>query len=242
MAKTGETDCQALYLETDAGVAATYADKTAFLAAGYALTFRDIANAALSPQPTWTIPTTGVGKRHLISFTVPDGVFTCGVTLPSGKTCSPVEFSGEGTAYDVDSVGGLIVSSNGVTVTPTRTDSTASMFDGDSIDLSFSVTEAALTSIGATSLADCTTRAAEIKLDTLDSSAAASVATLVETITTDTSGTRIIRATLDTFPSALAVAASTKSTSATAHLRLTKSTKTIIAAEIKLTINWKATT
>lgn len=229
-----------LYLS---GSTVGYATKTAFQAASWNITFHDVNDNLLSPQPSWTMPVAGDSAtgRHVIKFPEPDGIYTVKIIRPAAGYSSPMALVGEGTTYDIDNIGATIASFGGSAISPTLRSNTASMFDGDSIDLTFFVYDAALASIGATSLADCSARACEIKLDNKDSSVSPDVATLVETILTDTTGNRTLRATLDTFPSAIAVAAGQKSTSATAHLRLTKSTKTIIASEIKLTINWKAT-
>ena len=79
-------------------------------------------------------------------------------------------------------------------------------------------------------------------LDSLNSDDTASVTGFSNSITSDTSGNRVVRCTLNAFPAALAVQDSTKSLAATAHLRLTEGSKTAIASEIKLTVKWKATT
>jgi hypothetical protein len=84
---------------------------------------------------------------------------------------------------------------------------------------------------------------AEIKLNSLDSSVAASVGTLTETITSDTSGNRVVRVTLDAFPVALAVpAGSQQSVQATLQLKLTNGAKSITANATQITVRWKATT
>jgi hypothetical protein len=62
-------------------------------------------------------------------------------------------------------------------------------------------------------------------------------------VLTDTSGNRVVRAILDTFPAILAPPTGGQQTqSARAHLRLTYTTKTLIASQYDLTIKWKATT
>lgn len=226
------------------GAAVNYANKTAFQAAGWGLTWQDADGADLPTQPTWTLPIAGDATtgRHIVKFAEPDGTYTIKITQATNGSSYPLEATGEGSSYDIDAIGALIATSGGSVISTSAVTDTATMFDGDSIYLTFSVLEAALTQIGASSLADCDTLAAEIKLDANDSGDSADVATLTESIVSDVSGTRTVRGTLDAFPSALAVEDSQKSRQATAHLRLTKGTKTIIASEIKLTINWKATT
>ena len=226
------------------GAAVNYANKTAFQAAGWDLTWQDPDGVDLATQPTWSLPIAGDATtgRHLIKFTEPDGPYTILITQATNGQSTPLEATGEGDAYDIDTIGGTIATSNGTLISPTVISTTATMYHGDSIYLTFDVPDAALTQIGAASLADCDTRAAEIKLDAKNSGDDADVATLTETIITDTSGARVLRGTLPAFPVELAVADSQKAAQATAHLRLTKGSNTIIAAEIKVNINWKATT
>lgn len=225
------------------GAAVDYADKTAFQAANWDLTWYDADGAALSPQPTWSLPNAGDSAtgRHQFKFTEPDGPYTVKVTLATNGEATPQEFMGEGFSYDIDALGALIATSGGVVISETLYSDSATMYHGDSIYLLFSVPEAALTAIGASSLADCDTIAAEIKRDSEDSGDNADVTTLTEAIITDTSNNRTLTGTLTAFPAILAVPDGSKSLAATAHVRLTKTSKTIIASEIKLTVNWKAT-
>jgi hypothetical protein len=220
-----------------------YSNKTTFQAAGWDLTWQDANGTNLSPQPTWSLPIAGDATtgRHLIKYEDPSGPYTIKITKPANGESTPTEVTGEGFSYDDNSIGAAIATSSGTVITETATSTAVPMFDGDSIYLTFSVPEAALVQIGATSLANCDTMAAEIKLDASDSSAAPEVTTPVETIVSDVVNIRTVRAIVATFPSVLAVITGQRSRAATAHLRLTKGGNTIIAAEIKITINWKAT-
>lgn len=240
----GDDAIQTIYLFDSTGLPVAYASKAAMQAAGWDLTWYDEDGVALSSQPTWTLPVAGeTTGRHQIRYVMPSGVWTAKVTVPSAlASAAPVEFSDEGTSYDIDSVGSLIASSSGVSLTPVLTSDTAEIFDGDSIVLDFSVTEAALSYVGAASLAAVDTILCQVKLDSLNSDDTASVTGFTNSITSDTSGNRVVRCTLNAFPAALAVQDSTKSLAATAHLRLTEGSKTAIASEIKLTVKWKATT
>jgi len=240
---TGEEAVQPLYLFDATGAPLAYASKAAMTAAGWGLTWYDEDETALSSQPTWTLQSAGESSgRHHIRYIMPTGIWTVPVVKPTVDHYSaPAEFGGEGTAYDIDSVGSLIATSNGVSLTPVTTADEAEFYDGDSIVLDFAVTEAALAYIGAASLAAIDTLLAEIKLNTIDSDQVATVGGLTESITSDVSGTRTVRAVLDAFPAALAVPDNTKSLACTAHLRATEGTKTAIISEIAVTIKWKAT-
>lgn len=241
---TGETIPQALYLYLPSGSAATYATKAAMQAAGWDLTWYDNTGVALASQPTWTLPVAGVNGRHLIAFVMPANPWTCKVTLPTLIYASaPTEFTGEGNAYDIDTVGSLIATANGVSLTPITIGAAVTIYDGDSLIFDFAVSEAALTYIGAASLTAITVAGMVpgIKLDSLNSDDPQS-ALLTPTITSDVSGTRTVRGTLATFPSALQVVDLSKATQATAQLRLTYSGKTCIASVIAVTVQWKATT
>lgn len=243
MSVNGDFLPQALYLSDQVGNPAIYATKAAFIAAGWGITWFDSNGVALASQPSWSLGAGDARGRHHVTFALADAPWSARVITPTALHISaPTEFSGEGFGYDVDSLGGMIATSTGVTLVPTITTGAAEMFDGDSIDLTFSVPEAALASIGAANLAAVTTLAAEIKLDSKDSSAAGDVTTLTETITSDILGTRTVRAVLNAFPSVLAVPTANKSVSCTAHLRLTLGAKTIICSAISVTVKWKATT
>lgn len=238
----GETVIQTLYLYDAAGALVTYASKALMTGAGWDLTWYDNTGVALASQPTWSLPVAGASGRHQIAFVMPSGVWTCKVTLPAAANVSaPTEFGDEGTPYDIDSVGAQIATANGVAITPVTVGDSATIYDGDSIKLLFSVSEAALAYIGAASLTAADSRVAEIKLDSLDSSVAAT-ATLTTSIISDTSGNRVVQGLLASFPAGLAVPTGTKSVSATAQLRITEGSLDCIASQIALTVLWKATT
>lgn len=243
MSITGDTVPQALFLYGVTGDPVNYATKAAFLADGWALTWYDKNDVVLASQPTYALDVGDVNGRHLVSFIKPADAFTVKVTRPSilhGHT--PLEFDGEGLPYDDRTIGSLIVAASGLPVSNDSTSSTAEVFHGDSLRFDFSVTENALVRIGAANLAACT-MAAEIKRTSIDSSTAADVATLIETIISDISGTRTVRGSLDAFPAILAPPTGGQTTlSCRADLRLTNGAKTITAATIAVTVKWKATT
>lgn len=244
MAVDGDNIPQAIFLQGFGGSPLIYASKTDFQAAGWDISWRDASDVALTTQPTWTLGAGAANGRHALTYTLPDGPWTARLTVPNPAfVASPLEFDGEGSVYDIDSIGSIIVTSTAIAVAPTVIEGTAELFDGNSIRLDFSVPEAALTAIGASSLATCDTLVAEIKLDSADSSAAPPVTTLTETIITDISGTRLVRGTLATFPAALAVPAGGQQTLAcTAHLLLTKGSSVITGSVIRITVKWKANT
>lgn len=119
---TGDTVVKLLKLETLAGQALSYADKTAFQAGGWDITWRDTSGTALSSQPTWTISDEGSGW-HRVVFTVPSGVSWAEPTVPGWANDVP-RWGQEGQTYDEDSIAGLLQTSQGV---PTVT----SAADGD---------------------------------------------------------------------------------------------------------------
>jgi hypothetical protein len=239
----GDTEIIVLYLEQADGTALTYASKALFEAAGFAITWYDNAAVALSSQPTWTLPVAGSSGRHQFAAIVPDGAYTWKVTEPSTHISTPCEGTGEGMAYDDGSIGSILASSVSVTISPTQTSTTAEMFDGDSILIEgITIPAAALTAIGASSLANCDSRKAFIKLDSSDANDAPTVpdTDLTVTATTDSGGVYVVKVTKDAFPAAIGVIDDTKATSCTLHVRLTKGSKTIIAGEVKLTVKWPA--
>jgi hypothetical protein len=120
---TGDTGAvKLLSLQTDAGVAQSYADKTAFTGASWNLTWRDADGTALASQPTWTITTEGNGV-HRVKYTVPAGVWWVEPTVPAGYRIDPYSWGGEGQSYDEDSLAGLFLTAQGVPATNSAVDS-----------------------------------------------------------------------------------------------------------------------
>lgn len=111
---TGDTIVKLIKLETLAGRALSYADKTAFQAAGFDLSWRDTAGAALSSQPTWTIAeeVSNTGW-HRVTYVVPAGVSYVRPTVPGWAADVP-RWGNEGQTYDEDSLAGLYLTAQGV--------------------------------------------------------------------------------------------------------------------------------
>lgn len=242
MPTTSDTVPQAIFLETDGGVAAVYATKADFLTAGWDLTWQDATGADLATQPTWTLSAGEANGRHVIGWAPAEGLATVKVTAPAGYRSDPAEFSVEASVYSLDDLYGVMSAGLATPVTDLTTTDATDIYDEDSIVLDFSVLEAALTALGAASLADCDTIEAEIKRESQNSGDAADVATLTESILSDTSGNRVVRAVLDTFPVILAVPDGSDQVVARADLRLTKGARTLTVATRELTIRWKAST
>lgn len=247
MTTTGGFAIQPLYLYDATGAPVSYATKAAMQAALWDLTWYDSSGVALASQPTWTLPVAGALGRHQIRYVIPASVWTCKVTLPSALHISaPTEFPGEGLTYDTNTIGALIATSSGVTLSPSTVSATATIYQGDSLVFDFSISESALTllgvGVGAGALALVDTLLCQIKLNTADSGDVALVAVFTNTITSDVVGTRTVRAVLNAFPSGLNIPAGAKSLPFTAHLRLTEGSVTFIASVIAGTVLWKATT
>jgi len=130
----GDTVVKLISIQTTAGVAASYADKTAFLAATHALTWRDVDGTALSTQPTWTISDEGAGV-HRVRFTVPAGIWWVEPTVASGYRFDPHTWSGEGQSHDSDSIAGLLQTAQGVPSIISAADGDlGDVVEGDSFD------------------------------------------------------------------------------------------------------------
>lgn len=242
MPTTSDTVPQAIFLETDGGVAAVYASKAAFQAAGWDLTWQDATGTDLASQPAWTLSAGEATGRHVIGWTPADGLATVKITAPAGYRSDPAEFSVEATVYSLDDVYGVMAAGISTPVTELTNTGDVDLYDEDSIILDMTVLEAALTAIGASSLADCDAIAAEIKRTSLNSDDPADVTDLTEAITSDTSGNRVVRVTRDGFPAALAVPDDVDELACRCDLRLTKGTKTVTAAVRSITVHWKAST
>ncbi len=118
---TGDSIPKLISLQTSAGVVQSYADKTAFQAAGWDLTWRDVDGTALTTQPTWTIATEGNGA-HRVKYTVPSGFWWVEPTVPAGYRMDPYIWPGEGQAYDEDSIAGLLQTAQGIPVVNSAAD------------------------------------------------------------------------------------------------------------------------
>ncbi len=222
------------------GVAQDFANKAAMVSAGYALTWYDDLGVALASQPTWDMVRSETDGDHELSYAVPLGSYAIRMTVPATDYATFALWNGIGYAYGLDDIGGFIATSGSVAITPTTTFDSATIYDGDSFDVTVSITESALLTIGAASLAACDTKLATIKLDSAESGAAPTVPStdLTVTILTDTSGDRTIRITKDVFPTAIAVMNNTRSTACTLQLSLGEGTKVITAASVAITVLW----
>ncbi len=239
MSVTGTILAQALYIQTDAGVAVNYATKAAFTGAGWNIVWQDSDGVALTSQPTWTL-SAGSGGRHVVGFENPEGQWTAKVVQIASNLSNPLEFSGEGLGADAELIYATILASGGLPATSIATDGEVRIFDSDSLRVDLTVLEAALTYVGATSLADLSSMVAEIKLITLNSDDPATVTGLTETILTDTSGARVVRVDLDAFASSLEVPDGEAETRARIDLRIVKGARQAIASTRSLVILWKA--
>jgi hypothetical protein len=239
----GDTDILVRYLERADGFALNYTTKALFLAAGFDLTWKDSTGTALVAQPDWDLVASS-GSRHQFEYVIPEGIYTVETTVPLTHVSSPKETKGEGQFYDNSAIGSLIASAASVSISPTSNSSSATMYDGDSIYIAgISIPEAALTAIGATSLADCASRLAFIKRSSQDSNDEPDVDAadgLSVTATSDSSGNRVMKIECTAFPAVLGVLDDTTSLAAKVNVRLAKSSKEIVAAVVDLTVLWVA--
>lgn len=241
MPTTSDTIPQAIFLETDGGVAAVYADKAAAISAGWDLSWQDDTGAALASQPTWTLtPDALEDGRYVIGFTPPAGLWTVKVITPAGYRSDPSEFSGEASVYSIDDLYGIAASGLSTPVTELTTTGDVDLYDGNSIILDLTVLEAALVAIGAASLAALDAMSAKIKLTADNSSDPAEVDLGTPSILTDTSGNRVVQAELDAFPAALAIPDGQTEVACRCDLLITKGTKVITAATRNITVRWQA--
>jgi hypothetical protein len=239
----GETDILVLYLEQADGTALNYASKALFQAAGFDLTWKDATGTALDPQPDWDL-VASASKRHQFEFTKPAGPVAIEVTTPSTHISTPKEILDEGLNYDADDIGSMLASTGSVSISPTATTTSATMYDGDSIFISgIVIPEAALTAIGASSLANCDSRLAFIKRNSQDSNDAPDVAAaagLTVTALTDDANNRTVKVECTAFPAVLGVPDDSDTLGCTLQVRLVKGSKEIVAAEVALTVHWVA--
>lgn len=240
---TGTVLAQALYVQVDTtGVGTAYATKAAFLAAGHAITWQDSSGTALSSQPVWGLSAGTADGRHVLNFVNPSGQWTAKLVPASGFIIAPAEVPGEGLSNDADTLYNQMLNTTGAPATSLTTNGDFTWYDGNSLSIDMTVLDTALTFIGATSLADTVAMLAEIKIKTKDSSVAADVPTLTETIKTDTLGARVVTVSVDAFPAAVLVPTGQQVLSIRCDLKLTKGGKSITAAVRNGSVLWKANT
>jgi hypothetical protein len=130
---TGDTIVKLIKLETLSGRALSYANKTAFQAAGFDLSWRDNAGAALSSQPTWTIAEEVANTGwHRVAYTVPAGISYVRPTVPGWAADVP-RWGVEGQTYDEDTIAGLLLTAQGVPGVNSAADGTlGDVVEGDS--------------------------------------------------------------------------------------------------------------
>ena len=242
MPLAGSTSIIPLILQTDAGAALTYADKAAFTTAGWDVVFYDADGDVLTVDWDLNPDTTATaGDTYLLSFTVPFGYYMAVVEIVSTNLAIPAAFSDFGDTATLGQIKSAIAIAGGVFVTDTVSNSAITVFQGDSISVDMLIPEAALTAVDAVSVADLSSYAAELKLEATDATAAPVAVDFTETVVSDTSGERIVRASLNAFPSALDVdGPNGTSVSARIDLRITKGSKTRVAATVDLTVVWTA--
>jgi hypothetical protein len=191
----GDTIPVLLQLEQDDGTAATYADKTAFQAAGWDIDWLDTDGDALASTPTWAIESLGSGL-HLVTFTLPTGFYVAQLTIPSGFVSNSYGWTGEGITYDNDALAGLLLTANGQAVGETRTTGTLEdLVHGDSLNYTVAIPESALTRVGAASLTACDNIYASIKATDADSDDSDADVNLTVAILSDVSETRTVKLT-----------------------------------------------
>lgn len=119
MAVAGDSIPKLIALQVADGLSAgdglSYANKTAFQAAGWNLTWCDADGVALTSQPTWTIAVEDATRGiHRVKAVLPSGIGYVKPTIPSGYRIDPARWPFEGQAYDDDAIAGLLQTNQGV--------------------------------------------------------------------------------------------------------------------------------
>ena len=240
----GAAETIPLILQDAAGAALVYANKAAFTGAGWDVVWYDTDGVALSSQPTWDLltgTTASASDFYLIQYVVPSESFSYVIVPVGTNVAAPA-----GGEFQIDTatngqIYGAILTSAGTLVSQTTINQDLTLYQGDSISVDMTIPEAALTAVGATSIATLDTYVAELKLVSTNATTAPIAVSFTESIVTDTAGARVVRAELDTFPTALNVdGPNGDSVSARLDLRITKGTKTRIASTVNITAVWAA--
>ena len=142
-----------------AGAAVSYADQTAFAAAGWSLTFINMATgAAVSPTLSYTVtPVAGVSGRHMIAgITLTTAAWIVRITPPAVTWTFMVlpSASWTGEQFDTDSLYARINSVYGITSqTSIPTQTLNNLVEGDSYSTTVDIPTSYLARMGWTDLA-----------------------------------------------------------------------------------------
>ena len=231
---------QPIVLQSSAGDPLVYADKAALEAAGWEVIFRDWFGSVISGVD-WELYLTGAPDLYQLAFMAPVQPYSCEIIPPDDEFVAPAGFGGRGSLYTIDTIAGLIQTSAGSFPMSVYTAS-LTIYQDDSITVPVTINEAALTLVGATSLADLTDITAAIKLTSTDATDAPDVDDPVVVIVTDTSGDRTLSVTRAAFPEPLDVpdGGASQRTAARLDVRISKNDLSVIAAVIDLDVVWSA--
>ena len=117
--KAGDAVNLPVYLESNAGVPATYASWSAFLAAGWTAIFYQ-GTTALDTQPTITVAPVTSGW-HNLAFTLPAGVDSLIITPPAGFTSTPATMILIVPTNDTDSLTSFLAAAVGGSTSTSQT-------------------------------------------------------------------------------------------------------------------------
>ena len=234
----GDTVTKTIYLQTLSGRGLSYANKAAFQADGWDISWLDTSNTALTSQPTWSIAVDSGNTRgkHYVTFTVPSGVATADVTVP-GWASDPGAWTTEGQAYDEDAIAGLLQTAQGVPGVQSATDGDlGDVVDGDAWQSgTLTVPLGKLTPFGYSDLSGMTI-SAKLKQDPTTSPVAIS-SSIVD------ASARTVKAYWDSFPAAMALDGTATNLSQTWYLDIqlkhTVSGRIITGLRYTLKVVWQ---
>lgn len=239
----GDAIFRLLLLQTDAGAADSYANKAAFQAAGWDLTFEDATGAAISPVPTWTLADEGSGL-HRVNLDEPTGRWYAKITIPAGHYTPSVALSGDGDAYDAGDVIAAVQAGLGVGALTTNGVLTGQLDDwiqGDSYaHLDLVVPAWALSKVGASAIDEGGVSLLAAAKQPFPTKLAADTEQIVFTVTVADAGNRLID--LTAAWDAGYVLGSAESRDYTVDLSIKKGSLQVTFAQYALRLLWQADT
>ncbi len=243
----GDPIYRLMRLESDAGVAQSYANKTAFQAAGWDLTFKDGSGVTISPVPTWTIAVVANGLHLVGILTEPAyesvGGWFADITVPAGYYTPESYLDGDGVQYSNTDLLAQILSSLGSTSGTGGarvTDTLEDWVHGDSFLLSDIISVEACTKIGEVDLTGVTVRAGWKKAYPAAESAATELFT--GTVVVLDVSARTFTVSVPTFPVAAALATGEESVPYVLDITISKASKVYTAKRYFQSIVWQADT
>lgn len=222
-----------------------YASAAAFLAAGWALTFKDATTgAALSPQPSWEIAAESAGLHRVLVAAEPSVPWYGVITQAPGGFTPQLVLTGLGEAYSNSDLATLILAAYGTGTAGTVAVTSGRLEDWTEGDVLYrtglEIPQWALDAVGAADLSAVDAIQAGLKRPFPTAESAAAQASSLTCTATDVPN-RIVKLDNAWVP-ALAVGTGNERVAYKVEIALKKGARRITAARFDMDVVWQAET